>query len=206
MWMLENRRVGRLPLNWAARLSIIKGIAKGLVFLHQSLPSQRVPHGNLKSSNVLINVTKNYHSRLTNFGFLSLISSRKSLQKLAIANTPEFTKGKNLSHKTDVYCFGIILLEIITGRIPGEISQVDDDEIAEDLSDWVRTVVNYDWSTDILDIEILAAKEGHNEMLMLTQIALHCTDTIPEKRPKMTQILQKIQEIELRYRENHLSL
>ncbi|KAF2291655.1 hypothetical protein GH714_027907 [Hevea brasiliensis] len=77
----ENRGVGRVPLNWAARLSIIKDIAKGLQFLHRSLPSHKVPHANLKSSNVLIHQDgQSYHSKLTNYGYLPLLPSRKSLK------------------------------------------------------------------------------------------------------------------------------
>lgn len=194
--VVENRGVGRVALNWEARMCVIRDIAKGLAFLHQSLPSNKVPHGNLKSSNVLIQ-QDNYHSKLSDFGFLPLLPCRKHSEMLAVAKSPEFIRGKKLSNKADVYCFGIILLEIITGRIPGEIS---DDEISTttgggDLSDWVRMVVSSDWSTDILDVEILAATEGHDDMLKLTEIALECTDLIPEKRPKMTQVLQRIQEI-----------
>ncbi|KAF2312550.1 hypothetical protein GH714_035038 [Hevea brasiliensis] len=193
---VRNRGVGRVPLNWAARLSIIKDIAKGLAFLHRSLPSHKVPHANLKSSNVLIHQDgQSYRSKLTDYGFLPLLPSRKLSESLAISRSPEFSQRKKLTHKTDVYCFGIILLEVITGRIPGEVSPRDD-EIVEDLSDWVRTVVNNDWSADILDVEILPAREGHDEMLKLTEMALQCTDVTPETRPKMSEILGRIEDIE----------
>ncbi|KAM7479547.1 hypothetical protein LguiA_027760 [Lonicera macranthoides] len=198
----ENRGIGRVPLNWTKRLSIIKDIAKGLSSLHQTLPSHKVPHANLKSSNVFIHRPNNeshYHAKLSDFGFLPLLPSRKASEKLAIAKSPEFCDGKKLTYKADVYCFGIILLEIITGKIPGEISGQGDDEGSGigDLSDWVRTVVNNDWSTDILDMEILAAKDGHNEMLKFTELALECTDMVPEKRPKMSLVLRRIAEIEV---------
>ncbi|KAM2979048.1 hypothetical protein FF2_015766 [Malus domestica] len=205
----EDRGVGRVALDWATRLSIIKDIAQGLTFLHQSLPSQKVPHANLNSSNVLVIQRRNsqiYDLKLTDFGFLPLLPSRKSSEDLAISKSPEFAQGKKLSQKADVYCFGIILLEVVTGRIPGEVSP-GNDEIFDDLSDWVRMVVNNDWSTDILDVEILAAKDDHDDMLKLTQIALDCTDMTPEKRPKMVQVLKRIQEInslkiqEMTYRE-----
>ena len=114
---------------------------------------------------------------------------------MAVAKSPEYAEGRKLSHKADVYCFGIVLLEIITGRIPGEISPASQ-ETMDDLSDWVRMVVNTDWSTDILDAEIVAATEGHNEMLKLTEIALECTDVAPETRPKMSEVLQRIEDIE----------
>ncbi|KAK3226048.1 hypothetical protein Dsin_005910 [Dipteronia sinensis] len=196
----ENRGVGRIPLNWTTRMCIIKDIAKCLAFLHQFLPNHKVPHGNLKSSNVLVHRhNQNYHSKLSDFGFLPLMPSRKVCERLAIGRSPEFSKGKKLTHKTDVYCFGIILLEIITGRITGEISPGNEEETKsdrDDLSDWVRMVVNNDWSTDILDVEIMGTREGHNEMLKLTELALECTDIAPEKRPKMSQVMRRIQEID----------
>uniref|UniRef100_A0A3N7ES22 Protein kinase domain-containing protein n=1 Tax=Populus trichocarpa TaxID=3694 RepID=A0A3N7ES22_POPTR len=199
----ENREAGRVPLNWAARLSIIKDIAKGMAFLHQSLPSHKVPHANLKSSNVLIHRDRqSYHSKLTNYSFLPLLPSRKSSERLAIGRSPEFCQGKKLTHKADVYCFGIILLEVITGKIPEETSPAGNEEKVDDLSEWVRMVVNNDWSTDILDVEILASSAGHNEMLKLTEIALQCTDMEPEKRPKMSEVLRRIEEIDRTNQEN----
>ncbi|PNY15357.1 putative LRR receptor-like protein kinase [Trifolium pratense] len=201
----EGRGIGRIPLDWSTRLAIIKDIAKGLDFLHQYLSSHKVPHANLKSTNVLIHQdNQGYHSKLIDYGFLPLLSSsKKNEEKLAISKSPEFVKGKKLTHKTDVYCFGIIMLEIITGKIPGHILGDEVEEITtNDLSDWVRTVVNNDWSTDILDLEILADREGHDAMLNLTEIALECTDMIPENRPKMSVVLRKIEEMEQIIKEN----
>ncbi|KAF6150701.1 hypothetical protein GIB67_020784 [Kingdonia uniflora] len=189
----DNHGPGRIPLDWASRLSIVKGIAKGLTYLHQSLPSHKVPHANLKSSNILIHHSNhNYQATLVDFGFLPLLRARSSSRKLAVGRCPEFLQGKKLTHKADVYCFGIILLEVITGRNPS-ISKGDGDD---DLSDWVRLVVENDWSTDILDLEILPDKGGHNKMLKLTEIALECTDAAPEKRPKMSFVFRKIEELE----------
>lgn len=203
MWLLENRGVGRIPLNWSTRLAIIKGTAKGLSFLHRSFSSHKVPHANLKSSNILIHrSSQSFHSKLTDFGILPLLPSRKSSERLAISKSPEFSQGKKLTHKTDVYCFGLVLLEIITGRVPGDTISWEDDRKIDDLSEWVRTVVNTDWSTDIFDVEIVAAAEGHDDMLELTEIALECTDMVPEKRPNMSVVLRRIEAIEQRNKEN----
>jgi hypothetical protein len=133
---------------------------------------------------------------------LPLLPSRKLSERLAVGRSPEFCQGKKLTHKADVYCFGIILLEVITGKIPGGTSPEGNYEKADDLSDWVRMVVNNDWSTDILDVEILASREGHNEMMKLTEIALQCTDMAPEKRPKMSEVLIRIEEIDRTNRGN----
>lgn len=190
-----------MPLNWAARISIIKDIAQGLHFLHRSLSSQRVPHANLKSTNVLVRRdSSNYRVKLVDFGFWPLLPNRKLSEVLSVGKTPEFLKFKKMTHKADIYCFGIIVLEIVTGKIPGDISPGIEGTFG-DLSDWVRMVVNNDWSTDILDVEISGDREGHDDMLKLTEIALECTDEAAEKRPKIDEILRQIEEIEQRSRD-----
>ncbi|KAG5535670.1 hypothetical protein RHGRI_023436 [Rhododendron griersonianum] len=195
-WVIDNRGVGRVPLNWTARLSIIKEIAEGLAFLHQSLPSHRVPHANLKSSNVLIQRDGlKLHSKLTDFGLLPLLTPRKSFENLAVGKTPEFSQGKNLTYKADVYCFGIILLEVITGKNPDEMSR-GSGGMFDDLSDRVRSAVNSDCLTDVLDVEILSAREDRDDMLRLVEMALECTDVTPAKRPKMSEFLRRIEEME----------
>lgn len=166
----------------------MKGVAKGLIFLHRSLSSQKTPHGNLKSSNVLVSFTgEPTNVKLTDFGYIPLLPSQKS--KLAIGKCPEIVNGKKPTHKSDVYCFGVLLLEVITGKVPG------DENNNEDISDWVRGVLNTDWSMDIFDLEILADKDGHEDMFKIAELALECTDVLPERRPKMTQILIRLEEI-----------
>ncbi|KAI3454267.1 hypothetical protein Pfo_010930 [Paulownia fortunei] len=199
----ESRGIGRMPLDWNTRVNIIRDIAKGLDLLHHRLASQRVPHGNLKSSNVLIqrvnddNQQKNIRVKLTDYGLLPLVPAHK----LAVGKTPEFVERKKLTSKADVYCFGILLLEIVTGKVPISPSSSSPSPSSSesgrgrDLSGWVRAAVNNDWSTDILDVEILGEKEGYDDMLKLTEIALECTDTLPERRPKMSQVLSRIQDM-----------
>lgn len=204
--MLESREVGRIPLNWRIRFGIIKDIARGLAYLHQKLHSHKVPHANLTSTNILIHYDhqKNlYHSKLSDFGFLPLLSAKKANEKLAIGRTPECSRRKKLKHKADVYCFGVVLLEVITGRVPGEVSESDDESNCDDLSEWVKMVVNSDWSTDIFDEEIVETRERHDEMLKLTELALQCTDTSPVKRPNMSEVLRRIEEMEQCHIEEH---
>lgn len=187
-----------MALDWNTRVSIIKDIAKGMEMLHHSLASQRVPHGNLKSSNVLIQREQNsIRVKLTDYGFLPLVPTHK----LSVVRTPEFGDGKKLTSKADVYCFGILVLEIVTGRVPilstpsSSSSSQSIASTSRDLSGWVRAAVSNDWSTDILDVEILGEKEGYDDMLKLTEIALECTDELPERRPKMSQVFSRVQAI-----------
>ncbi|KAL4560507.1 hypothetical protein LXL04_032659 [Taraxacum kok-saghyz] len=195
----ENRGFQRVPLDWTTRVRIMEDVAKSLIFLNQSLPSQKVAHGNLKSSNVLITFTnetetETVHTKLTDYGYFPLLPSRKSSKKLAIGKCPEFIEGKKLTQKADVYSFGVLLLEIITGKAPGDNNNSRNND-HEDLSAWVRGALNSDWSMDIFDLEILVEKEEHEDMLKLAELALDCTHALPERRPKMTQILIRLQEI-----------
>lgn len=186
-----------MALEWNTRVSIIRDIAEGVELLHQCLASQRVPHGNLKSSNILIDTCSTTSSssssstrprvKLTDYGLLPLVPA----DKLSVRETPEFGEGKKLTSKADVYCFGILVLEIVTGRIPTPQSSSE----SRDLSGWVRAAVNNDWSTDILDVEILGEKQGYDDMLKLTEIGLECTHESPERRPNMSQVLSRIREI-----------
>ncbi|KAJ0967839.1 hypothetical protein J5N97_024756 [Dioscorea zingiberensis] len=191
----ENRGEGRVALRWGSRLNIVKGIARGLAYLHQSLPSHKVPHGNLKTSNVLI-LQPNHHPKLTDYGFLPLLQTinQNLVDKLAIAKTPEYSshgeKGrKMITSQADVFCFGLILVEVVTGLVPS------DEEDIGDLSEWVRSVVSNEWSTDILDLEIVAENESHEEMLKLLDFALECTSFDPERRPQVGELLGRIEDI-----------
>ncbi|KAI3743431.1 hypothetical protein L1987_61140 [Smallanthus sonchifolius] len=107
----------------------------------ESSSSHKVPHGNLKSSNILVDFTnETARAKLTDFGYLPLLPSQKS--KLAIAKCPEFMDGKKLTHKSDVYSLGMLLLEVITGKSTGDNNSNNNHE---DLSDWVRGVVIGQW-------------------------------------------------------------
>ncbi|XP_020197427.1 probable inactive receptor kinase At5g16590 [Aegilops tauschii subsp. strangulata] len=190
----ENRGEGRMPLPWPARLSIAKGMARGLAYLHQSVPFfHRPPHGNLKSSNVIILSTpngKHQHPhvvpKLTDYGFHPLLPHHA--HRLAAAKCPEYARGKRPSSRADVFCFGLVLLEVVTGKLPV-------DEADGDMAEWARLALSHEWSTDILDVEIVGELERHGDMLRLTEVALMCAAVEPDRRPKMPDVVRMIDEI-----------
>ncbi|KAK1683014.1 hypothetical protein QYE76_011793 [Lolium multiflorum] len=190
----ENRGDGRIPLPWPARLSIAKGMARGLAYLHRSLPFfHRPAHGNLKSSNVIIfspHSGKHLHQhlvpKLTDYGFLPLLPHHA--HRLAAAKCPEYTRGKRPSSRADVFCLGLVLLEVVTGKVPV-------DEADGDLAGWARLALSHEWSTDIFDVEIVGELDRHEDMLRLTEVALLCAAVEPDRRPKMPDVVRMIDHI-----------
>ncbi|URD99653.1 Leucine rich repeat N-terminal domain [Musa troglodytarum] len=180
-WNSGNRGPGRIPLEWTSRLQLALGAAKGLAYLH-GISNSKLSHQHLTSSNVLVDGEGN--ACISDFALLELISpsppssSFSSSSHAAVAETRQ---------RSDVYRFGIILLEILTGRpavVHGE----------EDLAKWVQTVVREQWTSEVFDIE-LRGKGAEDEMFALLHVALLCVAQEPKDRPRMAVVYKMIEDI-----------
>ncbi|KAI3814898.1 hypothetical protein L1987_14545 [Smallanthus sonchifolius] len=179
-------------LRWHARLKIIKGIAQGLGYLHTELANLGLPHGNLKSSNVLL--SPNYQPLIVDFGLHHMINTNHVSNALAAYKSPEAVKTHRVSHKCDVYCLGIIILEILTGKFPSQY--VNGGQGGTDLVQWVKSAMHEQREVELLDPDITGSSKYIGEMKRLLQIAANCTDSDPGARLEITEVVSSIESIQ----------
>ncbi|CAN0913815.1 Probable inactive receptor kinase At1g48480 [Linum grandiflorum] len=183
-----NRGAGRTPLNWDTRSTIALGAAKGISYIHSQGAS--ISHGNIKSSNILL--TKSYEARVSDFGLAQLAGAAPNTSRLDGYRAPEVTDAHKVSQKADVYSFGVLLLELLTGKAPTH-SLTNDEGV--DLPRWVQSVVREEWTAEVFDLELLRYQNVEEEMVELLQLAIDCTAQYPDKRPSMAEVARRIEEI-----------
>lgn len=177
-------------VNWPTRMSIAIGIARGLNYLHVE---ENMIHGNLTSSNVLLDEKTN--PRIADFGLSRLMTAAANTNVIATAGTlgyraPELSKLKNANTKTDVYSLGVIILELLTGKSPGEPMN------GMDLPQWVASIVKEEWTNEVFDLELMRDNTIiGDELLNTLKLSLHCVDPSPAARPEVLQVLQQLEEI-----------
>ncbi|KAK1437638.1 hypothetical protein QVD17_03432 [Tagetes erecta] len=195
-WLLHgNRGPGRTPLDWTTRLKVAAGAARGLVFIHHYSTSPKLTHGNIKSTNILLDKTGN--ACVSDFG-LSAFAPPNVAPKSNGYHAPELLTidSRKTTQKSDVYSFGVLLLELLTGKCP---AVVDNGGAgyggAVDLPRWVQSVVREEWTAEVFDLELMRYKDIEEEMVGLLQIAMSCTAGAPDQRPTMGYVLKMIEEI-----------
>ncbi|XP_074295619.1 putative leucine-rich repeat receptor-like protein kinase At1g68400 [Silene latifolia] len=198
-WLLHgNRGPGRTPLEWTVRLKIAAGAARGVAFIHNSCRELKLIHGNIKSTNILID--KAGDACVSDFGLSSFSPLSANNCKSNGYRAPESRDGRRLTQKADVYSFGVFLLELLTGKYPsvvegsGPYGTVGVGGVV-DLPKWVQSVVREEWTAEVFDLELMRYKDIEEEMVGLLQIAMACTSMSSDQRPRMSQVVQMIEEI-----------
>ncbi|KAI8018738.1 Pollen receptor-like kinase 3 [Camellia lanceoleosa] len=188
-----DRGISHAELNWPVRLKIIKGVSRGMGFLHNEFASYELPHGNLKSSNVLLDST--YEPLLSDYAFYPLINSTQAVQAMFAYKSPEAILYQQVTRKSDVYCLGIIILEILTGKFPSQY--LNNQKGGTDVVQWVRSAVSERRETELIDPEIAsAAATSLAEMEKLIQVAAACTESNLDQRIEMKEAIRRIEEIQ----------
>ncbi|TKY53039.1 Leucine-rich repeat receptor protein kinase PXC1 [Spatholobus suberectus] len=196
-----NRGPGRIPLDWTTRISLVLGAARGLAKIHGEYSAAKVPHGNVKSSNVLLD--KNGVACISDFGLSLLLNPVHAIARLGGYRAPEQEQQKRLSQQADVYSFGVLLLEVLTGRAPSSQypsparprMEEEEQQAVVDLPKWVRSVVKEEWTAEVFDQELLRYKNIEEELVSMLHVGLACVVPQPEKRPTMDEVVKMIEDI-----------
>ncbi|KAG6396795.1 hypothetical protein SASPL_142952 [Salvia splendens] len=192
---------GRL-LRWEERKKIARGAGKGLCFLHHNcIP--HIIHRDMKSSNVLLD--NEMEARVSDFGMARLISALDThLSVSTLAGTPgyvppEYYQSFRCTSRGDVYSFGVILLELLTGKRPTDKEDFGD----TNLVGWVKGKVREGKGMEVIDAELMSVNKANDEdeaeqvkeMVKYLEISLQCVDDFPSKRPNMLQVVAMLRDL-----------
>ncbi|CAM8912130.1 unnamed protein product [Rhodiola kirilowii] len=183
-----NKGASRTPLNWEMRSGIALGAARCIAYLHSQGSS--VSHGNIKSSNILLN--KSYESRVSDFGLSQLVGPSSTPNRVDGYRAPEVTDPRKVSQKADIYSFGVLVLELLTGKAPTHALLTEE---GVDLPRWVQSIVREEWTSEVFDFELVREQNLEEEMVQFLQLGIDCADQYPDKRPPMSEVTRRIEEL-----------
>ncbi|CAN8254509.1 unnamed protein product [Cochlearia groenlandica] len=181
----------KVILTWSQRFKIIKGVASGLLYLHEGW-EQTVIHRDIKAANVLLDAEMN--GRVGDFGLAKLYEHGSNPGTTRVVGTfgylaPELTKSGKLTTSTDVYAFGAVLLEVACGRRPIETNAVPEELV---MVDWVWSRWQSGDIRDVVDRK-LNGEFDEEEVVMVIKLGLLCSNNSPEVRPSMRQVVMYLE-------------
>ncbi|KAG8383194.1 hypothetical protein BUALT_Bualt05G0159200 [Buddleja alternifolia] len=188
-------------LNWQKRFEIIIGTAEGLVYLHENTKI-RIIHRDIKASNILLD--SRFRAKIADFGLARSFQEDKSHISTAIAGTlgymaPEYLAHGQLTEKADVYSFGVLLLEIVTGRQNNRSKEDNKSKTIEYTDSLITTAwKHFQQGTveELFDPNLMLHSYHNinikNEILRVVHVGLLCIQEIPSLRPFMSKVLEML--------------
>ncbi|CAD5316479.1 unnamed protein product [Arabidopsis thaliana] len=188
-------------LTWTVRLKILRGIAKGLTYIHEFSPKRYV-HGHINTSNILLG--PNLEPKVSGFGLGRIVDTSSDIRSDQISpmetsspilsresyyQAPEAaSKMTKPSQKWDVYSFGLVILEMVTGKSPVSSEM--------DLVMWVESASERNkpaWY--VLDPVLARDRDLEDSMVQVIKIGLACVQKNPDKRPHMRSVLESFEKL-----------
>ncbi|KAK2447239.1 putative serine/threonine-protein kinase [Trifolium repens] len=186
---LLGKKKSNIKLEWTKRSAICVGTAKGLAYLHEELP-QHIVHRDIKASNVLLD--KDFNPKIGDFGMAKLFPDDITHISTRIAGTtgylaPEYALGGQLTKKADVYSFGVLLLEIISGK---SSSRTNWEGSQKSLLEWAWYLHEEEKWLELVDKDM--EEFSKKDVIKYIKVALFCTQAAAKRRPLMTQVVDML--------------
>ncbi|KAI9128942.1 hypothetical protein K1719_000425 [Acacia pycnantha] len=186
---------GRPTMDWPTRLKIALGSAKGLAYLHEDC-HPKIIHRDIKAANILLDFK--FEAKVADFGLAKFTSDVNTHVSTRVMGTfgylaPEYASSGKLSEKSDVFSFGVMLLELITGRRPVDSSHTF---VEDSLVDWARPMLTRALEEENFDSVVdprLQHDYDPNEMARMVACAAACIRHSAKRRPKMSQVVRALE-------------
>ncbi|KAJ3694282.1 hypothetical protein LUZ60_009762 [Juncus effusus] len=183
---------GKPALDWSKRRGIALGTGRGLLYLHEQC-DPKIIHRDVKAANVLLDA--DFEAVVGDFGLAKLLDHRESHVTTAVRGTvghiaPEYLSTGQSSEKTDVFGFGILLLELITGQKALDFGRLANQKGG--MLDWVKMLHQESKLGTLVDKD-LKTNYDRVELEEMVQVALLCTQYHPSQRPKMSEVVRMLE-------------
>ncbi|KAJ8769187.1 hypothetical protein K2173_000962 [Erythroxylum novogranatense] len=193
---LRDLKPGEKSLDWPTRKRVAFGTAHGLEYLHEHC-NPKIIHRDLKAANILLD--DNFEAVLGDFGLAKLVDTELTHVTTQVRGTmghiaPEYLSTGKSSEKTDVFGYGITLLELVTGQRAIDLTRLEEEEDVL-LLDHIKKLLRENRLEDIVDSNLKSYER--NEVENIVHVALLCTQSSPEDRPGMAEVVKMLQGIGL---------
>ncbi|KDP24156.1 hypothetical protein JCGZ_25813 [Jatropha curcas] len=195
LFITENNQSGKF-LNWDQRFSIALGTAKAITYLHEEC-RDCIVHCDIKPENILLD--ENYAAKVSDFGLAKLINTKEHRYRTltSIRGTrgylaPEWLANLPITSKSDIFSYGMVLLEIVSGRRNFEMSAETN---MKKFSIWAYQEFEKGNVSGIIDKRLFDQKVDMEQVRRAIQVSLWCVQDQPSQRPKMGKVVQMLEGI-----------